>query len=177
MSLLVVMERMDLTAHTTLGGALRGQAASSAEGGVTVDLDLSLFVYLGFFLVLLLVLKPALFDPMMRLFEEREKRIEGTRHRATKEDERSAKALAKYESVLAKAREAGAAERDALRAEGLKREATVMNQVRAEVADTLERGRAEIDKEARVAREQLKIDARALGREMASRVLGREVSS
>src|SRR4051794_36832523 len=108
-----------------------------AEGGVTVDLDLSLFVQLGFFLVLLFVLKPTLFDPMMRLFEEREKRIDGTRHQATKEDERSAKALAKYEAILAKAREAGAAERDVLRAEGLKREAELMAQVRAVVAATL----------------------------------------
>jgi F-type H+-transporting ATPase subunit b len=114
---------------------------------------------------------------MMRLFEEREKRIEGTRHQATKEDERSAKALAKYEAVLAKARDAGATERDALRAEGIKREQDLMSAVRAEVAETLERGRAEIAEEARVARQQLKSEARELGREMASRVLGREVSS
>ena len=176
MSLLAIMDR---TASLADGDALlRGVYASArAEGGVTVDLDLSLFVYFGFFLVLLFVLKPTLFDPMMRLFEEREKRIEGTRHEATKEDERSAKALAKYETVLGKAREVGAAERDAIRAEGMKREAAIMSQVRAEVADTLERGRAEIGTEARAAREQLKGEARALGGEMASRVLGREVSS
>jgi F-type H+-transporting ATPase subunit b len=114
---------------------------------------------------------------MMKLFEEREKRIEGTRHEATKEDERSAKALAKYEAVVAKAREAGAAERDTLRAEGLKREASLMAQVRATSASTLEQGRAEISKEAATAHTQLTADARALGKEMASRVLGREVAS
>jgi F-type H+-transporting ATPase subunit b len=146
-----------------------------SEGAVTVDLDLSLFVQLGLFLVLLLVLKPVLFDPMMRLFEEREKRIEGTRHAATKEDERSAKAAAKAQAIVAKGREAGALERDALRAEGVKREADLMAEVRAATADTLERGRAEIGIEAKSAREQLHGDARALGREMATRVLGREV--
>ena len=156
---------------------LTDTAGALAEGAVTVDLDLSLFVQLGFFLVLLFVLKPTLFDPMMRLFEEREKRIEGTRHQATKEDERSAKALAKYEAVLAKAREQGARERDALRAEGQKREAELMNRVRAEVAETLERGRAAITKEATVARQELGGESRALGREMAARVLGREVAS
>ena len=148
-----------------------------AEGGVTVDLDLTLFVQLGFFLVLLFVLKPTLFDPMMKLFEEREKRIEGTRHQATKEDERSAKALAKYEAILGKAQEAGASERDRIRAEGLKREADIMTQVRAEVAATLERGRAEIAQESKTARELLHAEARGLGREAAARVLGREVSS
>jgi F-type H+-transporting ATPase subunit b len=164
------MSMLVVSTFTDTGRAL-------AEGGVTVDLDLTLFVQLGFFLVLLFVLKPTLFDPMMRLFEEREKRIEGTRHQATKEDERSAKALAKYEAILAKAREAGAAERDTIRAEGMKREGAMMAQVRAEVAATLEQGRTAIGQEAKVAREQLHVEARALGREVASRVLGREVAS
>ena len=148
-----------------------------SEGAVTVDLDASLLIHLVFFLVLLLVLKPVLFDPMMRLFEEREKRIEGTRHQATKEDERSAKALAKYETALAKAREEGARERDALRTEGQKREAELMGRVRAEVSETLEKGRTETTKESQTAREQLRSDARGLARDMAARVLGREVAS
>jgi F-type H+-transporting ATPase subunit b len=148
-----------------------------AEGAVTVDLDASLLVQLGLFVVLLLVLMPALFDPMMRLFEERERRIEGTRHQATKEDERSAKALAKYEAVLSKARDLGASERDALRAEGQKREAELMTRVRAQTADTLERGRTAIAKESQIARDQLRTEAQGLGRDMAARVLGREVAS
>ena len=147
------------------------------EGGVTVDLDLTLFVQLGFFLVLLFVLKPTLFDPMMRLFEEREKRIEGTRHEATKEDERSAKALAKYEAICAKGREAGAVDRDALRAAGTKREQEILAQVRAEVAATLEQGRAAIALETTAARQELEGEVRVLGRDTASRALGREVTS
>jgi F-type H+-transporting ATPase subunit b len=152
-------------------------ASGLAESAVNVDLDLTLFVQLGFFLLLLVVLKPTLFDPMMRLFEEREKRIEGTRHKATKEDEKSAKALAKTEVILNKAREAGAAERDSLRAEGLKREAELMNVVRAETAATLESGRADIAKDAKAARTQLTGDVRTIANDIASRVLGREVAS
>ena len=167
------MSLLALTARSTLADAGR----TLVEGGVTVDLDLTLFVQLGFFLVLLFVLKPTLFDPMMRLFEEREKRIEGTRHEATKEDERSAKALAKYEAICAKGRDAGAVERDALRAEGTKREQEIMSQVRAEVAATLEQGRAAIAAETKAARKDLEGEVRLLGRATASRVLGREVAS
>jgi F-type H+-transporting ATPase subunit b len=156
--------------------ALSESTGALAEGAVTVDLDASLLVYTGLFLVLLLVLKPALFDPMMRLFEEREKRIEGTRHQATKEDERSAKALAKYEAILAKARDEGGRERDALRAEGQKRELDLMVGVRDEVAKTLDSGRASMTKAAEEARAQLRSDARSLGRDMATSVLGREVA-
>jgi F-type H+-transporting ATPase subunit b len=149
----------------------------SSEGPVTVDFDLTVVVQLGLFLVLLVILKPALFDPMLRLFEEREKRIEGTRDEARKENERSAKAKNKAMAIVAKGREAGALERDALRAEGMKREAELMSVVRAESTATLERGRADIGTEAKAARDQLRTDARALGRDMASRVLGREVTS
>ncbi|MDB5213044.1 MAG: synthase sector subunit b [Myxococcaceae bacterium] len=150
---------------------------AAAEGAVTVDADLSLFVQLGFFVVLLFILKPTLFDPMMKLFEEREKRIEGTRNQATKTDIKSAKAKAKADAIVAKGREAGAAERETLRAEGIKREVELMTLVRAETAQTLERGRAETGSEADAARKQLRLDAHALGRDMAARVLGREVAS
>lgn len=148
-----------------------------AEGAVTVDLDASLVVQVVVFVVLFVVLKPTLFDPMMKLFEEREKRIEGTRLQATKEDKLSAKALAEYERALEKARAAGAIERDTIRADALKREADLMGTVRAQTAATLEEGRTVMANEAATARAQLQRDAAVLGREMASRVLGREVVS
>lgn len=166
---------MSLLSVSTLTAS--NASAMLAEGGVNVDLDSSLFVQLGLFFVLLLVLKPTLFDPMMRLFEEREKRIDGTRREAAKEDERSAKALAKYEAMLAKAREAGSAERDALRNDGLKNEVDILAAVRTSTTATLEQGRAGIAREAQEARSRLKGDALVLAREIASRVLEREVSS
>lgn len=148
-----------------------------AGGAVTVDLDLTLFVQLGLFLVLLFILKPTLFDPMLRLFEEREKRTDGKKKEARDIDQRSAQADAEYQAVLAKARAEGTAERDALRAEGVKRETALMAEVRGEVARALELGRSEIEKEKAGARTALENEARALGREAASRVLGREITS
>jgi F-type H+-transporting ATPase subunit b len=148
----------------------------SEETAVNVDVDASLFVQLGLFVVLLIILKPLLFDPMMKLFEEREKRIEGTRRKAAKEDARSAKALAEYEKICNAARAEGATERDRLRAEGAKKEAEMLAQVRTQVGSTLESGRGGVQKDAQAARSQLRSDAAGLGRELASRVLGREVS-
>lgn len=153
------------------------EASVSEGGGVNVDLDASLVVQIGLFLLLLVILKPLLFDPMLRLFEEREKKIEGTRREATKEDERSAKALAKYEGVLAKAREAGNLERDQLRAEGQKKEAEILSLVRSQTTATVEGGRKAIGDEAKAARAALETEANLLGQTIASRVLGREVST
>jgi len=167
---------MSLLSVSTSHSASLFSSGLSEGGGVNVDLDATLLVPIALFVVLLLILKPLLFEPMLKLFEEREKRIEGTRRQASKEDERSAKALAKYEAVLAKAREAGSAERDALRAEGVRKEAETMARVRSLVASTIEQGRASLANEAKSARSDLADDAGALGRTIAARVLGREVS-
>ncbi len=161
---------------STITNAALLSSGSSEGGGVNVDLDASLLVQIGLFVVLLLILKPLLFEPMLKLFEEREKRIEGTRRQASKEDERSAKALAKYEAILNKAREAGAAERDAIRAEGVRKEAESMARVRDTVAKTIEQGRASLAANATTTRAALNAEATVLGRGIASRVLGREVS-
>ena len=168
-----------LSVSTTLNAGLvmtTSASGLSEGGGVTVDLDASLLVQVALFVVLLLILKPLLFEPMLKLFEEREKRIEGTRREASKEDERSAKALAKYEAILGKARDAGAAERDSLRSEGTRKEAEAMAQVRQVVATTIEQGRAVLATDAKKTREDLAAEAAILGRGIASRVLGREVS-
>ena len=167
---------MSLLSVSTSQSASLLSSGLSEGGAVNVDLDASLLVQIALFIVLLLILKPLLFEPMLKLFEEREKRIEGTRRQASKEDERSAKALAKYEAILAKAREAGSAERDALRAEGARKEAETMARVRALVASTIEQGRASLASEAKTARAQLESEAAVLGRTIAGRVLGREVS-
>ena len=167
---------MSLLSVSNIHNAGFVSSALSEGGGVTVDLDASLLVQIGLFVVLLVILKPLLFEPMLKLFEEREKRIEGTRREASKEDERSAKALAKYEAILAKAREAGSAERDALRADGAKREAEMMARAREHVASTIEQGRSAIANEAKVARADLAREANPLARAIAARVLGREVS-
>ena len=167
---------MSLLSVSTSHSASLLSSGLSEGGGVNVDLDASLLVQIALFVVLLLILKPLLFEPMLKLFEEREKRIEGTRRQASKEDERSAKALAKYEAVLAKAREAGSAERDALRAEGVRKEAETMAHVRSLVASTIEQGRSSLANEAKTARAELATEAHRLGQTIAGRVLGREVS-
>lgn len=148
-----------------------------SEGAVNVDFDASIIVSLVLFVGLLLVLKPLLFDPMMKLFDEREERIDRTIQGAVKLDQKSAEALAEYERIMAKAREAGAAERDKLRSAGSRQENELLAEVRSQTAATLAEGRTATAKEADAARQALKDEAHVLGRAIASRVLGREVSS
>jgi F-type H+-transporting ATPase subunit b len=126
---------------------------------------------------LTLVLKPLLFDPMLRLFEERERRIDGAKMQARKIDEKSASALSKYESEMAKARAAANAEREKIRAQAVQRENEILGAVRTSTAKTIEDGKRAAEAEAARVRATLKEGTGALARDLAARVLGREVQS
>jgi F-type H+-transporting ATPase subunit b len=152
-------------------------AASEEAQPIVVDFDKTFLVVLVLFVALTLVLKPLLFDPILKLFEEREKLIDGAKMQARHIDEKSAGALARYEGEMAKARAAGGVEREKIRAEGLRREQEILAAVRQQTAQAVEAGKKAAHAEADEARAALKAEAPALAMELASRVLGREVRS
>jgi F-type H+-transporting ATPase subunit b len=150
---------------------------AAAPQAISVDFDATFLVQLVLFSALTLILKPLLFDPMLKLFEERERRTDGAKMQARKIDEKSAHALAKYETEMAKTRATANAERERIRAEGVRREAEILGAVRTATAKTIEEGKAAAFAEAQRVRVTLKSDAANLARDLAGRVLGREVQS
>jgi F-type H+-transporting ATPase subunit b len=149
----------------------------SAAGGVEVDINPTLvLLQLAVVTGLMLVLKPLLFDPMLALFEEREKRVDGARAEARKMDDEAASILRKYETEIDKVRRAASEERDKVRAEAQKIEARELAEARRESAEILETGRAKIADEASRVATELSTATPEFARSIASRVLGREVS-
>ena len=168
---------MSLVSVTDAFGSVVTSALShsSEGGGVEVDFDLTVLGQVVLFLILLVVLKPMLFDPMLKLFEERERRIDGAKLLARKIDEKSASALTTYETEIAKARASANAERDKFRAEGLKKESEILEAVRATTAKTMDEARKRMVDEVARARTALQGEGATMAKELATRVLGREV--
>jgi F-type H+-transporting ATPase subunit b len=150
---------------------------AAAPQAIQVDFDATFLVQLVLFSALTLILKPLLFDPMLKLFEERERRIDGAKMQARQMDERSATALAKYESEMAKARAAANADREKIRAEAVRKEQEILGSVRASTTASIEAGKKAALADAQRVRAALKTEATALARDLAGRVLGREVQS
>jgi F-type H+-transporting ATPase subunit b len=150
-------------------------AAGLGPQAINVDVDLTFVVELVMFVALTLVLKPLLFDPMLTLFEERERRTDGAKAQARKIDETSTRALARYEAEMTRARAAANAERERLRAQGLAREQEILTGVREAAAKVMEDGKNAARAEAQRVRASLKTQAADTARELATRVLGREV--
>jgi F-type H+-transporting ATPase subunit b len=141
-----------------------------------VDLDQTVFVQFGIFLLLVLVLWRFLWKPYLRVRGERVTRVEGYRQDAAKMDADAAQRLAKAEVALNAARREGAGERAKSRAEAQAREAVVLAEANAEAQKTLAAARTRLD--ATLATERAKLDAqtREVAATAARRILGREVS-
>jgi len=151
-------------------------AGASSGGGVNLDFDLTFLIQMVAFAALIIILKPLLFEPLMKLFEERERRTEGAKVVARKMDEKAGDLLQRYEAELEAVRRAASEEREKLRAEGQRLEAQILAEGRAEVAKLIEQGRAKLDVDRRALRTELSTKTGEIARDIASRVLGREVT-
>ena len=140
-----------------------------------VDVDATLFVVLGLFLLFYVFLRVALFRPVLRLFDEREARIDGAKHEAKDMQERATKALTQYEAFVREARAQGQVEKEALRQEGQRVAREILDEVRREASAEVAKSKAELQAELAVATAAIDREAHALAREAATRLLGRAV--
>jgi F-type H+-transporting ATPase subunit b len=142
---------------------------------INVDFDMSFVAQCVLFTFFVVLLKPLLFDPLLKVFEERERRTEGALIEARGMDKQAGDLLTKYETELEKIRREASRAREELRAETAKIEAKIMAEARAESALILEAGKAKMAAEMDDLRRDLARQTPALAVEIASRVLGREV--
>jgi F-type H+-transporting ATPase subunit b len=143
---------------------------------ISVDLDLTFVAQFLLFATFLLLLKPMLFDPLLRVFEERERRTEGAKAEAREMDAKAGELLKEYELELAKVRGEANVERERLRADTARLEAKIMGDAREETAKIIDEGKARIDGEVAQLRKELERTRPELAAQIASRLLGREVA-
>ncbi|HEX4340343.1 MAG TPA: ATP synthase F0 subunit B [Polyangiaceae bacterium] len=170
-----------MTALASLGLALsqsaqEGSSLFGAAGAVNIDFDWTFVGQMVVFAVLILVMKPLVYDPVLSLFEEREKRTDGAKADAREMQEKAGVLLRKYEHELEKVHQVAAAERDKVRAETARLEADQMNEARVIASKIIDDGRERIAEEIHSVRFELGRSSERLARDIASRILGREVA-
>lgn len=158
------------------GSLLAPPLANVTLASVSIDLNKTVLLQMVIFAALIVVLKPLLFDPVLKVFALREERTEGERERARKLQLKAGDLLTRYEKELERINQAAAVERDKARAETAKLEAEILNEAR-EVTQRVEReGRERIQREVAQMRGELQLQSASMAREIARRVLGREVT-
>jgi F-type H+-transporting ATPase subunit b len=142
-----------------------------------ISFDGTLVINIALWLILFFVLRPLLWEPMVKLLAAREGGIQGSRSDAKGAIADAASKRAEYDSALKSARSSAAGERDAIRNAALKQEGDILAKARATVSEAVDAQREKI----RVQREQLTVELKAtipqISKDIASKVLGREVAS
>jgi F0F1-type ATP synthase membrane subunit b/b' len=150
-------------------------APQSAEPEL-LDLDGTVFIALGIFLVTLLVLWQFLWKPYLRVRDERVARTEGARAQAGELDQLAAARIVKVEAALAEARRQGQAEVASLRRDAQAKEQQVLAEAQEAARRMLAEARGQLD--ATLAREKaaLEPESQRLAQLMAEKALGRRLA-
>jgi F-type H+-transporting ATPase subunit b len=142
-------------------------------GGVSLDFDNTLVVQIFIFVLLMFLLEPLLFAPVLRVFALREERTEGAKAQARELDEQAGELYQRYQRELERVNRVAAEERDRVRAETSKLEADILREARAATARIVDDGRKQIAAEVARVRFDVGRESERISQDVVERVLGR----
>jgi F-type H+-transporting ATPase subunit b len=146
-----------------------------AAGAVNIDIDWTVVAHFVLFTAFVLIMKDLVFEPLIKVFEERERRTKGAIDQARTMDEQAIELRQEYEERFEGVRREAAVDREQVRSRLKKLEAETLESARQAVATKLEAGLDAIQRQVGEARADLGREQSSLAHAIASRVLGREV--
>lgn len=142
---------------------------------LTFPPDFSFVIQLVSFVVLWFGLKRLLFDPVLRVLEEREARTAGARRQAAEITATAEVAAAEYERRMQEVRHALASEAGAMHNAVQAEERRVLSAAREQANAQLARLRESLGAQAQSARPAIALEARDLAARILERVVGRNL--
>ncbi|MEM7409920.1 MAG: ATP synthase F0 subunit B [Myxococcota bacterium] len=176
------------TGLVALGLCIAPEAHAASEGGLQLLPEMPVaswaeamgapygFRLVGLLLLFVLLIFPVnafVFQPLLRVLDEREERIAGTKTRAEQLEAQTREVLTRYERTIAETRETTEQKRrgalEEVRDEAQRETAAA----RSDAEQQIERARSEVASALEGARSGLRAQAEELARQAASQVLGR----
>ena len=148
-------------------------AAEEGHGLVLVPELRRTLALIALFAILIVPVNALVLKPLLRVLDERDARIGGTRAKADRLEQEAAEILARYENAVREARDDGERARRALLTEVRSETQREIAGARSEAETRLDGARAEIAASLQSARGSLRGQAQDLARQAASQVLGR----
>ncbi|HKY09318.1 MAG TPA: ATP synthase F0 subunit B [Candidatus Binatia bacterium] len=141
-----------------------------------ISLDISILYQAILFVILWLILNKVLFQPYLKLLDERERKTTGAQHDSSELEHEGARLRAQYEEKIAQAQSAAAVERERVLQAARQEREKILAQARQEAEQTLTLRRREITTALETERRLAATEAATIGAEIASKVLGRNVA-
>jgi F-type H+-transporting ATPase subunit b len=152
-------------------------AAPESHEPQLIDVDGTIFIQLGIFLLVMFLLSRFLWRPYLRVRTERVARVEGYREEAVKLEADAQQRLGRADAALAEARRVGAGERAVARAEAHAREQTLLAEANAAAQRKLADARARLNGVVEAERKKLTAESSQTATAAAKKILGREVTA
>ena|SRR5262245_34267948 len=141
-----------------------------------ISLDISILYQIILFIVLWLILSKILFQPYLRLLDERERKTTGAQHDSADLEHEGARLRAQYQEKITQAQATGYAAKDAILQDARQQREKVLAEARQQASQTLERVRGEIAAAMEQEKRLAAAEVATVAGEMASKVLGRRVA-
>jgi len=152
-------------------------AALAAEGGLAIIPDWGeTFALVVLFCLFIIPANQLIFRPLLAVFDERERKIEGAQARAKHVGEEADRVLGQYEYAVHEARKEAEGDRREALDVARKEQSRVTTEARGFADQEVTRAREGLAQALETARTELRSQAEDLAREAAGRVLGRSVS-
>jgi F-type H+-transporting ATPase subunit b len=141
-----------------------------------IDIDLTVLLQFGLFVVLFVACNKLLFQPYLRLRELRRAGIDGAKAESETMSAQADDKLASYEKQLAVARARAGDETRKIRAKAADDAKRAADQARTAAIAAIHAAQGKVRTETAAARTELLAQANGIATAMATRLLGREVS-
>jgi len=140
-----------------------------------IHLDHSIVYQVILFVVLWLILNKLLFQPYLRLLEEREQKTTGAQHDSVDLEHEGAKLKAQYDEKMAQGQAAGYAAKEAINQDARQQREKILGQARDEATRSLEQVRQEVATAMEQEKRLAAAEVSAVASDMVNKVLGRRV--
>jgi F-type H+-transporting ATPase subunit b len=140
-----------------------------------IELNFTLIIQLIIVLSLMVILTQILFNPFLRVLQERRNRIEGAEKRAKDLQQQAEELIERYREAIAAGQAQGAGIRDEIRKTSLTEETEILQKAMEQANQLIQEVKTRIAEEARAARTDLRLQAHNLSREITEKILGRSV--
>lgn len=152
-------------------------AAKPGEEATLISLDSSIIPAILVFLVLIFALNRLLFQPLLRIQAERERRTTGLIAQARKSLDHHLELFNRYQDTLKNARLESYRRQEQVRSEALSKRAEVLERARNSAEALIQQSRDSIQAQVQSAKDQLERDAKEIARRIAMTILQRQSST
>lgn len=140
-----------------------------------VSLDSTLFVQIINFLLLIFILNVLLYKPILRIMDERKKRLQDSEEEIKSLQQTVDRKTAEYEEKIRLAKLEAMNQRTDIQKEGAEAGGKIIAEAKEEIAKMMEEFKAKMAKEMDDARVILQTQSRTISLEIAEKILGRNV--